>query len=294
MTPGRAPLSPSAATLAFVHIEKTAGTTLIHILRQTYFPHYVDVRPLTRRSGSVFTPDDLRRVRRWYPSLRAFGGHAVVPYAGLEEESPDIKYVTLLRDPVSRFVSQYAYWIERMGASLPFEEFLANRRTWNVQTRRIVGSADWSRAAEVLETRFVACGLTERFDEFLAALSLRLDGERLRTGHKSVNPGRGNVVTAELIDRFRSQIEAANSEDIALYRHVADVHWPRVRAVLGHRLDQRLVELQRQPAGWERSVVRLADFAMRKAVVDPAMGIVRRLNGLTYRGSYGRIEQDWA
>ncbi|HMU91316.1 MAG TPA: hypothetical protein PKC33_11515, partial [Pseudomonadales bacterium] len=69
--------------LAFVHIEKAAGTTFIHILRRNFFLRYLDVRPYGIESGGLFLSGDLRISTRILPGLKCFSGHAVTPYSDL-------------------------------------------------------------------------------------------------------------------------------------------------------------------------------------------------------------------
>jgi hypothetical protein len=61
------------ACVVFVHIEKAAGTTFIHTLRRNYFLRYLDVRPFSPASNSIFTARDLELSLRVNPWLMAFG-----------------------------------------------------------------------------------------------------------------------------------------------------------------------------------------------------------------------------
>ena len=99
---------------AFVHIEKTAGTTLHSILRRSFGTGHCDIRlPFSKRgpvdsdNRNVVDAADLKRVKRIYRSLRGISGHDVKPYSNLELECPEIRYFTFLRDPRRRFLSHF-------------------------------------------------------------------------------------------------------------------------------------------------------------------------------------------
>ncbi len=113
--------------LAFVHMEKSAGTSFIHILRRNFLFRYLDVRPFWPESDGVFTARDLRASKRLLPDLRCIAGHAVKPYADLSSAHECVLYVTVLRNPVRRYISQYQHWRERMRRKVEFKEFLENR-----------------------------------------------------------------------------------------------------------------------------------------------------------------------
>src|SRR5688572_9379809 len=163
--------------IAFVHIEKAAGTTFIHILRRNFFLRYLDVRPYSPISNGIFTARDLELSLRVNPCLYAFGGHAVRPLGDLCVDFPNIRFVTILRDPVRRYISQYLYGNAVLKLNLTFDQFLSDERTHNFQVRKIAGQADLALAKRVLDERFLTVGLLEKFDQFLSRLSARLHPE---------------------------------------------------------------------------------------------------------------------
>jgi hypothetical protein len=186
------------AVCLFLHIPKTAGTTLKSCVYEHfavpgsdrdwfhdgiyYFPYgfHKPERPaFDAHARTAFARDDLRAVvgHFWY------GAHALVPRPSY--------YVTLLRDPIERVTSLYYHdvathhetfhdAIAARGASL--EEFVTDfccREVDNDQTRRIAGVEPGYRlcttdllelAKRNLRDRFAFVGTTERFDESLIAL----------------------------------------------------------------------------------------------------------------------------
>ena len=73
--------------LVFVHMHKTAGTTVSHILRSNYGLDHCQVEPWHARwTGPPFSGQDLQRLRRFYPNLRSIAGHRV-PVIGRGEQA---------------------------------------------------------------------------------------------------------------------------------------------------------------------------------------------------------------
>ncbi len=133
---------------AFVHIEKTAGTTLNAILRRSFGIRHCDIRlPLFKRRYDRYDhrafveAADLRRVRRLYRSLRGISGHNVKPYADLHAECPEIQFITMLRDPVARF---HSHFLNRAPGCTreAFNEWMSAKWVHNWQTKMIAGESN--------------------------------------------------------------------------------------------------------------------------------------------------------
>jgi len=104
-----APDAKSEPLLAFVHIPKTAGGTVISMFAAAYS------RGGIRDAGNYFrnpegTPGKV--IRRSKSGGRVLAGHT--PYGILQELLPaDTRYMTFLREPVDRVLSQYWRHIRR-------------------------------------------------------------------------------------------------------------------------------------------------------------------------------------
>lgn len=269
--------------LAFVHVEKAAGTSLIHVLRQLYCGAHLDVRPFSASSSSVFTASDLCTARRVLPGLRCIAGHSVVPWSDL----CDVDYVTLLRDPVKRYLSHYQHWVERKGCQLAFEEFLANDEMSNFQTKKIAGSDDLERAKGLLGERFLLAGCVEDFDAFLVLLARLTSQPHDRFFYTQENKALNTVIRKPDYEKYMPAIRENNASDIQLYGHVKEVFFPacveRYGADFKSDLDRFCVENTRRQGRNRRHVV---DYLLRKAYLEPVTGLLRLANGLPYRGSY--------
>jgi hypothetical protein len=178
---------------AFVHIEKTAGSCLVTILRRVFGARHCDIRlPLVKRRDDYgdhkvcVDANDLRRVKRLYRNLRGIAGHNVKPYADLHVECPEIQFFTVLRDPVRRFLSHF---LNRGEGNDPaaFDRWISANWVHNWQTKMIAGEPCAEKAIALLNSRFGYIGLTERFDESLVLLRQWLEEPQFRGEYRRVN-----------------------------------------------------------------------------------------------------------
>ena len=151
--------------LAFIHINKTAGRTLRYILRSSFGLRHCEVEPWHAAwTGPPFSAQDLKRVRKVYPRLESIAGHRVTGYADLDDGGPaPVRYFTFMRDPLKTCASRFQYNVQYRGKQgLVFEDWIQKDWTRNHQTRMIAGTADASAAIQILRTKQVFVGLTER------------------------------------------------------------------------------------------------------------------------------------
>lgn len=248
---------------AFVHIEKTAGSTLLSILRRSFGTRHCDIRlPLAKRRWddrdhrAYVDAADLKRVMRLYRNLRGISGHNVKPYADLELECPSIRYVTILRDPAARLRSHFLNRAPGHTAQ-HFDRWVSAPWVQNWQTKMIAGEPNAEQAIELLETRFGFVGLTERFDESLVILGQWLQEPQFHPEYRPVNQlsskqrprdiarRRGDMSYLDS-SRADARIQAANSEDQKLYDYVTAHLYPRQRANYVGRLESDVHELQQR------------------------------------------------
>lgn len=169
--------------LVFLHLPKTAGSTLSTVLRWQY-RHLgpQQVLRLTYRGGEEI--DALRPEQR--AVLRVVMGH--FPF-GLHEHLPmPCRYVTIVRDPIRRVISMYRYILATprhplhellTSSSMSLRDYVTSDvhpdQVENALTRQLAGrqegdgipsEGDAETAIRNLRA-FSAVGLTERFDESL-------------------------------------------------------------------------------------------------------------------------------
>jgi hypothetical protein len=226
-------------SLIFIHIGKTAGTTLRVILERIYGrnetyllypgePGYNDFNDfLTLNEAS-------KRGIRLYCGHIAFGLHRRIPQP--------TTYITVLRDPVERTISNYfevkkvlcdrnkgteAYSDFHKAARMDLAEFVSsgimpylthNHQVQMLSNSRPMGqcsAADLERAKENLVNHFSIVGLTERFDETLVLMRRRFGWNVSGYSRKNVaaQRGRGNDFPEGTIDLVRE----CNRLDLELY-----------------------------------------------------------------------------
>jgi Sulfotransferase domain len=136
------PLLPGNEALIFLHLYKTGGTTLNRIIEWEYKLHRIcSLEP----NGWQW---HYQRIIRW-PARRlarvaVFKGH--MPF-GLHRVLPGpAKYVTILRDPVERAVSDYYFArgfsphaYHRAALELDLEDYFLQRHEHNLQSRILAG-----------------------------------------------------------------------------------------------------------------------------------------------------------
>src|ERR671922_166082 len=99
--------------LIFIHINKTGGNTLNHILRSSYGMRHCAVEPWHGLwGGPPFSAEDLQRVRKFYPNLKSIGGHRITGYVDYRPNGSELKYFTLMRDPLKRCASRFQFNVQ--------------------------------------------------------------------------------------------------------------------------------------------------------------------------------------
>jgi hypothetical protein len=233
--------------LVFVHINKTAGSTVRHILRSSYGARHCDVEPWHAPwSETPFSAADLRRLRRIYPSLASIAGHRITGHVDLDGAGEELRYFTVLRDPLKLCASRFQYHVDhRKKKHLVFEEWI--QRDWlrDAQTKRIAGTADAGEAIRIIEAKEMFVGLTERFDESMVLLKSLLAGD-LDISYTPVNVARRNTLAKELLDdeRTRQALVEANQADLELYDWVSTELYPRLAREFGPGLDAAVADQQ--------------------------------------------------
>ena len=225
----------SPATVIFVHVGRTGGTTLARIAERQYR------RRETFSFASRGTDDGLEPFRRLPAEqrkrFRLIKGH--MPFGVHEFVPGPSTYITLFRHPVDRVISYYYYAVSRpshrlhreiTGRGITFEQFMAAEMTVEVdnwQTRSLSGrtSVPYGRcgrdmldlARQNLDTYFSVVGLTDRFDETLVLLGQTLGWRRLL--YATENALRARPSRIELPEHVLAVVAAQNAFDLALYSY---------------------------------------------------------------------------
>jgi len=246
---------------AFVHIEKTAGTTLNGILRRCFGSRHCDIRlPLIKRRKdrhdlrAFVEATDLRRVRRLYRNLRGIAGHNVKPYGDLRAKYPEIEFFTFLRNPVSRFRSHF---LNRAPGHTEdaLDKWIAAEWVNNWQTKMIAGEPNAQKAIDLIGERFGFVGLTESFDESLLLMRQWMREPELPVEYRSLNRISDKQRTRDVAraksdmsylnsPKVVARIQEANAEDQKVYDFVVSTVYPRQVADFNGDLQLEMDELR--------------------------------------------------
>ncbi|HEY7690872.1 MAG TPA: hypothetical protein VH816_00885 [Gaiellaceae bacterium] len=242
----------AADPLLLVHLPKTAGTTLAQLMRYHYRGGAF------KGAGNVLSRFDeaesrLRAIAR-KPRLRAAAGH--VSFGLAERVLPDAVFVTILREPVARTLSQYHFltrsgngaglvppWLDGDARGLSLSgAFDRGYLLHDLQTRMLCGlvspydelpSGALERAKTNLRDRFAYVGTTERFDELLAVLDLSLGWPTAAYERARENPRR----PARTPDEAWAVAAERNELDRELHAYAGELLAEKVDAAVAEEAD---------------------------------------------------------
>lgn len=216
--------------LIFLHIPKTAGSTVLRILEREYG------RDAVLRAYEADDPDEVAAALAdaRHP-VRVLAGH--FPF-GIDDVLPTpASYMTFLRDPVDRVRSHYdfvrtqpAHYLHDAASSLRLSEYVRRcgaAEPNNDQTRLLSGTrADTAHPgmlplAKSNVDRLGAVGLTEEFDASLIVLRRAFRWRRPYYARRNV--GRPEHRNADALSPdVRAVILAHNALDADLYEYARD------------------------------------------------------------------------
>ncbi|HCX31142.1 MAG TPA: hypothetical protein DHU55_15455 [Blastocatellia bacterium] len=223
----------AAEALIFLHVPKSAGTTLNRLIEWEYplFQMYSVDPVLFRWSRAHLWRLPKRRLKRFriFKGHMLFGLHKIIPQPAT--------YITVLREPIDRVISAFYfmrnyklhpnYWKFRRE-SWTLEDFVRHPHTRdNIQCKMVAGAPyeeactaeTLAQAKENLLRHFSVVGLTERFEESLALMKLRF-GWKLES-YSSFNVTRARPKKRDLPQATLDLIAERNRFDIELYECAA-------------------------------------------------------------------------
>jgi hypothetical protein len=229
-------------TVIFLHVPKTAGTTLHHILERCYPRNQIcsfkDPNYRSELENFQKLSTETREAYRLIKGHLSFGFHRHLPGRST--------YITFLREPVARALSFYHYARSHpehylyplLGDDHVDLKILLRQRTptthelFNLQTSMVAGD-EWDdperpadraaleRAKQNLRSHFDVVGLTEEFDTSLRLLRRRFGWKVKFYTRKNVTRRKDQI--DNLDPETHSLLREANALDIELYQFAREL-----------------------------------------------------------------------
>ena len=221
--------------LIYVHIPKTAGTTMMEVLKQNYGQGYFRLKNEGRRLKWQKKSDEVKNAVTCLAGHFAYGIHEHIP--------TECQYVTFLRNPVERILSLYYYvrhknhQLAPMLNQLTVGEFVESKTisdTNNGMVRFLAGRSDIGQVSPngsvtrddlVLAKRnlsqFTAVGFVETFNESLREFARLFQWENIRYVSKRINASRPSQT--DLPNRTINVIKEYNTLDLELYEFAKEL-----------------------------------------------------------------------
>ncbi len=208
--------------LAFCHIPKTGGQTIVNLLRRNFGVRHMDVQQRGSFRYAYYDPRDMATDLRLYPWVRSLHGHGLQPWIDYGRVSERLAWYTILRDPVPRLISAYQYSRETLGRKRSFQEYLDRFPSLNFAVRYLTGGDDLGAAKALLEQRFAAVGLIDHFDASLLIIRESVGVPTLDVRYaRPSNASRSKELRQE-VEREAAAKEAQLLERTALDRELLD------------------------------------------------------------------------
>jgi len=236
--------------LAFMHIPKTAGTTVTDILINEYGAKLISIIP---RNYKTYTYPDLKEDFHVYKNPSCITGHYLRPFVDFKEYNEKLEWFTFLRDPVKTFISLYIHQFTGKHAKykIEFSEWMTTFNRKNRIVNWIAGENNLEKAKEIIEGKFKFIGITEKFDESLVLLKEKFN---LRSIDYSVKmKSRDSHLKNQILNnlaRFEDQIMLNNNLDTELYQYALNKIFPLQIEEMGYdKFSKSFQEIKQKQIG---------------------------------------------
>jgi len=244
--------------LFFVHIPKSGGTTLNAVMDNNYtleefYQAYNAINRFQHPEDYIRTFVEMPMERK--EKIKVIRSHF---YYGLHQdlEIVNYRYMTLLREPVERVISEFhfikeneSHLLHQQVLPLSFEEFInsdISQSCRNVQTRMLLGQTepvceekDFQTVINIIEKDFIMVGLLERFDETLVLLKAKRILRDIHYVKQNATPQR--LKQHDLPPALLEKIKQDNEYDLKLYAY-AQERFAKEIAEEGESFQEELAE----------------------------------------------------
>jgi len=251
-------MKSSNFTLIHFHIPKTAGITLIDILRRKYNEKLIHLSINTYNKASdgfTFINDFINLENKYKGRDICLTGH--FPYGIHKYISTNYKYITVLRDPIQRVISDYHYTLNTVehpfnkyyfkNKKISLEDYIKLDPTENnpkmpdnvyissavsdLQYKSLSGrifnnfykpdneinNLSFDEVKKNISKEFLVIGTFEKFDYFLILLKKYMKWNNFNIVSRRLNVSKNRQTISA---KIISLIEKYNSQDMELYEYV--------------------------------------------------------------------------
>jgi hypothetical protein len=243
----RAVFQPAVAKhrIFFLHLPKCAGTAVCDAIVNGYRPFFAyPLYPVIRFSETAARKaqqmtgrpaDALRRELLAYmmslPHAKCIAGHFHYSKAAFDEYHPSWHFVTILRDPIDRWISHYLYNLNTKdnvyAIDMAVEDFIDTERARSLGSVMVQNLSEQSAKAarspsvigEAIDRlkRFSLIGCVENMPKFEEDFQAKF-GQTLRIPQKNVTDPSKRKHSASIRQAYSERLAEICAPDLVLYR----------------------------------------------------------------------------
>jgi hypothetical protein len=240
--------------IIFIHIEKTAGTTLNYLFINNFIFFYSlktwDI--WSNNPNYTVSEQHYKRFIRIFPFIKGIGGHHL-RYLDNQVEESEMKFITFVREPIDRYLSHWRHQRYKMNIDWTIEQFLDEPRFNNNMVRKFSKSTSVEEAINVIN-KMDFVGVQEDFDTSLLLMKSELSlGDDFSLDYKYRNKGVSNNNTEPLTKGILERIKKNNEKDIMLYNYIIENIHKRNKDRYKGDLNSELKELKRKRINYKEN-----------------------------------------
>ena len=272
-----------------MHISRTGGLTLGHILRQNFRDCHLDIytQEIINILGSarvkptigMLTPDELNLILDQHKGVKSISSHWIPIPSGIEilkERFGEIKLVTFLRDPVDVVISKFFHFRRKYIHSdkLP-EHMIYDYRNdlslflkhWDHVSQRyqvydqcknyityvLDNALNKERALSRLKKEFWFIGLTARYNEGLILLKHQFQQLGISFNIYYGIKNKGPKATGEkklMTDQVLQNIRDQNRQDLKMFEQIVEIYGENISKYPGN-IKKDLLRFERKLSVWK-------------------------------------------